>query len=146
MLTPPSQDGLPAQLPQRARELGRVDVARARYVVRVERALQLLARRLPPSEALAEHVLAVGVDEEEAAPLGADQPVAVLHQGGEEGAQLALLLEPRGRAIEVIHIWSEDNVLADHLSRMTGTDEPPEALRQVKRTVWPSQLPWRCAV
>ena len=39
-------------------------------------------------------MLAVGVDEEEAAPLGADQPVAVLHQGGEEGAQLALLLEP----------------------------------------------------
>ena len=59
--------------------------------------------------------------------------------------ELALVLAPTGRALEAIHVWSEDNELADRLSRLTDhtvANIPPE-LCEVTRTVWPDALQWR---
>ena len=58
---------------------------------------------------------------------------------------LALILAPRGQAIEAVHVWSEDNALADALTRMQVDAEPPAQLRGIKRSGWPDDLPWKIA-
>ena len=59
--------------------------------------------------------------------------------------ELALILAPTGRCVEAIHVWSEDNELADKLSRLTGEseDEIPTSLLQVSRTVWSATTDWK---
>ena len=58
--------------------------------------------------------------------------------------ELALILAPTGRAIEAIHVWSEDNALADQLSRLPHESaKPPRELEGIRRTVWPDNLPWQ---
>ena len=50
--------------------------------------------------------------------------------------EMALLVAPRGATIEAIHVWSEENEIADTLSRM-GTDDKlvlPILLAKVART------------
>ena len=58
--------------------------------------------------------------------------------------ELALVLAPTGLAVETIHVWSEDNHLADDLSRMTGEseDQVPAALAGVSRTAWNEDMQW----
>ena len=59
--------------------------------------------------------------------------------------ELVLILAPTGRCVEAIHVWSEDNELADKLSRLTGEseDEIPTSLLQVSRTVWNTTTDWK---
>ena len=50
--------------------------------------------------------------------------------------EMALLVAPRVSTLEAVHVWSEENVIADTLSRM-GTDEKwdlPILLTKVPRT------------
>ena len=57
--------------------------------------------------------------------------------------ELALVLAPTGRTLEAIHVWSEDNGLADQLSRMKPNDQIPAELRDVSRTTWLETILWR---
>ena len=57
--------------------------------------------------------------------------------------ELALLLAPTGRCIDALHIWSEDNDLADALSRMNTNDDAPNILKTVSRTNWVETKWWK---
>ena len=57
--------------------------------------------------------------------------------------ELALVLAPTGRTVDAIHVWSEDNALADRLSRLTADDELPREVKGVRRTAWPEHLKWQ---
>ena len=56
--------------------------------------------------------------------------------------ELALLFAPRGATLEAMHWWSEENELADDLSRLDEGAQIPLALNGVPRTPW-SSLEWR---
>ena len=61
--------------------------------------------------------------------------------------ELALILAPTGRSVEAIHVWSEDNALADELSRLPHEfAKPPRELEGIQRTAWPDNLPWQIAL
>ena len=51
--------------------------------------------------------------------------------------ELALHIGPTGRTVEAIHIWSEQNALADRLSRLGTGEGIPAELDGVSRTEWP---------
>ena len=49
--------------------------------------------------------------------------------------ELALLMAPRGSTLEAIHVWSEENLLADTLSRMADDKLAlPIVLAKVRRS------------
>ena len=56
--------------------------------------------------------------------------------------ELALLFAPRGATLEAMHFWSEENELADALSRIESDFVIPPSLMQVPRTSW-SSPEWR---
>ena len=56
--------------------------------------------------------------------------------------ELALLFAPRGATLEAMHLWSEENELADALSRIESDFVIPPSLTQVPRTSW-SSPEWR---
>ena len=47
---------------------------------------------------------------------------------------IALILAPTGQSLQGAHVWSERNTVCDALSRMTGSDAPPQSLRETPRT------------
>ena len=57
--------------------------------------------------------------------------------------ELVLVFAPRGCTLDAVHVWSEDNALADFLSRMTADTAIPVSLRGVSRTKWYGHEPWR---
>ena len=48
--------------------------------------------------------------------------------------ELALIFAPSGATIEALHIWSEENSLADALSRLGEGAALPDVLAKVPRT------------
>ena len=56
--------------------------------------------------------------------------------------ELALVVAPNGRSLEAVHVWSEDNSLADELSRMLPDTRPPASLQGVRRTPWREDIDW----
>ena len=57
--------------------------------------------------------------------------------------ELALLLAPTGHCLEALHIWSEDNDLADKLSRLDIHENAPNELDTVSRTPWSETMWWK---
>ena len=49
--------------------------------------------------------------------------------------ELALVLAPTGQHLTGAHVWSERNETRDKLSRMSPTDQLPENLHTVSRTL-----------
>ena len=50
--------------------------------------------------------------------------------------ELALLVAPRGATLEAMHVWSEENRLADFLSRIADDSATlPEILAKVPRNL-----------
>ena len=56
--------------------------------------------------------------------------------------ELALVFAPRGSSLDSVHVWSEDNVLTDTLSRMKAGEAQPACLKDVSRTSWYGGEPW----
>ena len=56
--------------------------------------------------------------------------------------ELALVFAPRGFSLDAVHVWSEDNAMADYLSRMKAESEIPVSLKGVSRTSWFGPEPW----
>ena len=48
--------------------------------------------------------------------------------------ELALIFAPKGATLEAVHLWSEENELADALSRLGEGAELPADLTKVTRT------------
>ena len=58
--------------------------------------------------------------------------------------ELALVLAPSGNSIEALHVWSEDNKLADDLSRLDDNESNiPEIVASVSRTPWAETTFWQ---
>ena len=57
--------------------------------------------------------------------------------------ELALVFAPGGSSLECVHVWSEDNELADELSRMTAGSAVPPCLIGISRAAWSGAEPWR---
>ena len=56
--------------------------------------------------------------------------------------ETAIIFAPQGSTIEALHIWSEENALADALSRQRQGDILPEAFTEVTRSR-AHEGPWR---
>ena len=58
--------------------------------------------------------------------------------------EAALILAPRGRRLDVLHMWSEDHGAADDLSRVAQGVAVPTFLDRVLRLspVWDSKFDW----
>ena len=50
--------------------------------------------------------------------------------------ELALVFAPRGATMEALHWWSEEDELADALSRLEVGEVVPDCLTKVPRTSW----------
>ena len=56
--------------------------------------------------------------------------------------EMALLFAPQGATVEALHMWSEENCIADDLSRLGEGAAIPTMLTKVRRTAC-SMAEWR---